>query len=104
MSPRRVTARHRRATLGETRSLLADNFPVVLAVVVPGAVFALAEAGVLSLATAFTVAIAYALVSLFVMGAIYGWTTGHGARMTLLIAATSAALGTVIILLETLID
>lgn len=100
---RRVT-QMRRPVHHQAASILLNNLPVLLAVVVPAVVFVFALTGAISLAVAYWIAIGYALASLFVFGLVYGLRTEHSLVTSVVIGIVSGGLGAAITLLELAIE
>lgn len=96
---RRMVAR-RRPERTEVKALVVDNLPLLVAVLSPILVLVLAAAGLFSVETALTIAIAVGLVSLFAMGFGFGKTTDHGLPASLGLGVSSAGAGAVIVALE----
>ena len=88
----------------ERHLLIADNLPVLAAIVVPSVLIILAGVGAMSLATAIDLSIATAVVALFVVGAYQARCGGASAVVQVAIGALGAVVGVTVILLEVILD
>ena len=84
--------------LEEFRELLIVESPLLIAAVIPVIVFALAQAGVVSLEAAFWISLSYSVGSLFVIGAMAA--SRRGIVWGFVAGAVFAALGAAIIAAE----
>ena len=84
----------------ERHLLIADNSPLLAAVVMPSVLIVLAGIGALSLSAAIDLSIAMAVVALFVVGAYQARSGGDTLAFQLGIGALGAIMGLLIILLE----
>lgn len=84
----------------ERQLLVADNLPVLAAVVVPSVLIILAGFGALGLSTAIDLSIASAVVALFVLGAYQARAGGATVAVQVGLGALGALVGVVVIALE----
>jgi hypothetical protein len=94
------------ASLGSVgrRMVIADNIPVLSAVVVPAILFTLAGADVMTLQTAFTAAIVFSLAALFGVGLYEGRRASMGWIHSLLSGAAAGAIGVIVVAIEAFFD
>jgi len=94
------------ASLGSIgrRMVVADNVPVLSAVVVPAILFTLAGADVMTLQTAFTAAIAFSLTALFGVGLYEGRRASMGWIRSLLSGTAAGAIGVIVVGVEVFFD
>jgi hypothetical protein len=86
------------------RMVIADNIPVLAAVVVPTVLFTLAGANVMKLQTAYTTAIAFSLAALFGVGLYEGRRASMGWVHSTLSGAAAGAIGVIVIAIEAFFD
>jgi hypothetical protein len=86
------------------RMVIADNIPVLSAIVVPAILFTLAGADVLTLQTAYTAAIVFSLAALFGVGLYEGRRASMGWIHSLLSGAAAGAIGVIVIAIEAFFD
>jgi hypothetical protein len=77
-----------------------DNLPVLLSIVVPGALFLLAGADVMTLRRAYGLAIVFTLISLFGLGLYEGRRASMGWIHSVLSGAAAGAIGIVVVAFE----
>ena len=94
---------HRLTGVGR-RLVVADNVPVVLAVIVPAAAFVLAGADAIDLDTAYRISIAFSVAALAGLGFYQGRRAGLGWPPSLASGAVAGAIGLLIILVEALFE
>jgi hypothetical protein len=86
------------------RMVIADNVPVLSAVVVPAILFILAGADVMTLQTAYTAAIVFSLTALFAVGLYAGRQASMGWTHSTLSGAAAGAIGVIVIAIEAFFD
>lgn len=94
------------AALGSTRrrAIIRDNLPVVLAIIVPASLFALAWLGVVPLQAAYVASIAFSVLALFGLGVYEGRIESMGWRLSILSGIAAGTIGVFVVLLEALLD
>ena len=94
------------ASLGSVgrRMVIADNIPVLSAVVVPAILFTLAGADVMTLQTAYTTAIVFSLVALFGVGLYEGRRASMGWIHSTLSGTSAGAIGVIVVAIEAFFD
>jgi hypothetical protein len=86
------------------RMVIADNIPVLSAIVVPAILFALAGADVMTLQTAYTAAIGFSLAALFGVGLFEGRRASMGWIHSILSGAAAGAIGVIVVVIEAFFD
>jgi hypothetical protein len=86
------------------RMVVADNIPVLSAVVVPVILFALAGADVMTLQTSYTIAIVFSLATLFGVGLYEGRRASMGWIHSILSGAAAGAIGVIVVVIEAFFD
>jgi hypothetical protein len=86
------------------RMVIADNIPVLTAVVVPAILFILAGADVMALRTAYTAAIIFSLAVLFGVGLYEGRRASMGWVHSTLSGAAAGAIGVIVVVIEAFFD
>jgi hypothetical protein len=86
------------------RMVIADNIPVLSAVVVPAILFTLAGADVMTLQTAYTTAIVFSVAALFGVGLYEGRRASMGWMHSLLSGAAAGAIGVIVVVVEAFFD
>ena len=86
------------------RTVVADNIPVLSAVVVPAILFMLAGADVMALQTAYRAAIAFSLAVLFGVGLYEGRRASMGWVHSTLSGAAAGAIGVFVVAIEAFFD
>lgn len=82
------------------RLVLADNFPVLSAVVIPGILFIGAALGWIQLSVAFNASIAYAIATLFALGLYEAFAAGIRGVRLILGGFGAAAIGLMVVAIE----
>ena len=95
-SARLGTARRRR--------VLRDNIPILLAIVVPTALFILAWFGVVTLQAAYTASIVFSLLALFGLGVFEGRMESMNWGLSVLAGLAAGTIGVIVVVLESLLD
>jgi tellurite resistance protein TehA-like permease len=88
----------------ERHLLIADNIPVLAALVVPSILIALAGAGVLDLAVAIDISIVGSIAALFAVGAYQAHRQGASRALQLGIGILGSLTGLIVILLEVVLS
>ena len=86
------------------RMVIADNIPVLSAIVVPAILFALAGIDVMTLQTAYTLAIVFSLAALFGVGLYEGRRASMGWIHSTLSGTAAGAIGVIVIVAEAFFD
>ena len=86
------------------RMVVADNIPVLSAVVVPAILFTLAGADVMTLQTAYAIAIVFSLAALFGVGLYEGRRASMGWFHSLLSGAAAGTIGVIVVAIEAFFD
>jgi hypothetical protein len=86
------------------RMVIADNIPVLSAVVVPAILFILAGADVMTLQTAYRVAIGFSLAVLFGVGLYEGRRASMGWIHSTLSGTAAGAIGVIVVVIEAFFD
>jgi hypothetical protein len=86
------------------RMVVADNIPVLSAVVVPAILFTLAGADVMTLQAAFEAAIVFSIAALFGVGLYEGRRASMGWIHSLLSGAAAGAIGVAVVAIEAFFD
>ena len=89
-------------SLGSVRRgvVLRDNLPVLMAIIVPALLFILAGIGIITLQTAYTVAIAFSVVALFGLGVYEGRTASMSWPKSMLSGAAAGMIGLIVVAVE----
>jgi hypothetical protein len=95
-----VGTRGRLLSHAEKHILIADNLPLLAAVVIPTVLIAIAGLGGIDLELAISLSIAAAVVALFLVGAHQAYQSGASVAMRVAVGAVGAGLGVVVIVLE----
>lgn len=97
-------ARGRFMSHAERHLLIADNLPVLAAIVVPSVLIILAGVGAMSLSAAIDLSIVTAVVALFIVGAYQARGGGGSVAVQVGIGALGAIVGVAVILLEVILS
>ena len=86
------------------RMVVKDNLPLAAAILVPALSFGLAWLGILTMQTAYVLSIAFSLLALTGLGLYQGRAAAMGWRHTVSSGGAAAAIGLVVIAIETLFE
>ncbi|MGI9641785.1 MAG: hypothetical protein ACR2N9_03275 [Acidimicrobiia bacterium] len=86
------------------RMVVADNLPVVAAVVVPAAAFILAGIGAIELRTAYQISIGFSIVALILLGLYQGRKSGMSWPKSAVSGAVAGGIGVLMIIFEAVFE
>ena len=86
------------------RMVVADNLPLLAAILLPAVLFGLSWADVLTMKTAYTVSIIFSVATLVGLGLYQGALAGMGRAQTILGGLAAGAIGLIVVAVEAFFD